>query len=35
VKGYSDAVTLFATSGDVAAAQAALVQAASDAGLAQ
>jgi len=35
VKGYSDAVTLFATSGDVAAAQAALVKAASDAGFPQ
>ena len=32
VKGYSDAVTLFVTSGDVAAAQAALVKAAADAG---
>lgn len=34
-KGYADAVTLFATSGDVAAAQTALVQAATDAGYPQ
>jgi glucose/mannose transport system substrate-binding protein len=35
LKSYGDAVTLFATNGDVAAAQAALVKAASDAGVAQ
>jgi glucose/mannose transport system substrate-binding protein len=34
-KGYHDAVVLFAASGDVAKAQAALVQAAKDAGVAQ
>ena len=34
-KGYHDAVILFAVSGDVAKAQAALVQAAKDAGVAQ
>lgn len=34
-KGYADVVVLFATSGDVAAAQAALVAAATDAGFAQ
>lgn len=34
-KGYADAVNLFATSGDVAAAQAALVAAAADAGYPQ
>lgn len=34
-KGYADAVTLFATTGDVAKAQAALVQAAVDAGFPQ
>ncbi len=34
-KGYADAIVLFATTGDVAAAQAALVQAATDAGFAQ
>ncbi len=34
-KGYADAIVLFATTGDVAAAQAALVQAAADAGFPQ
>jgi glucose/mannose transport system substrate-binding protein len=35
LKSYTDAVTLFATNGDVAAAQSALAKAATDAGFAQ